>query len=92
MKLVLLIIILGACALAALFIVIALYRHKNSAMGEVKLIGELGEVANDLNPEGAVVVRGELWRARSSDGTLIAAPARVRIIDARDHLLIVTAD
>ena len=84
--------ILGTVALAALLVVIALYRHKNSAAGQLRLIDEIGQVISDLNPEGSVMVHGELWRARSATGVLISAPARVRVVEARDHLLIVIAD
>ncbi len=92
MKTLLLITILAAVALAALLIVIALYSHKNSAVSRVKLIGEIGHVTNDLNPEGSVVVHGELWRAQSANGNSIGAPAQVRVVEARDHLLIVSVD
>jgi len=91
-KTILLLIILAVVSLAALLVVVALYRHKKSAVGDLKLIGEPGEVTSDLNPEGSVKVHGELWRARSVDNTLIAAKARVRVIEAVDHLLIVEAN
>jgi membrane-bound serine protease (ClpP class) len=84
--------ILVGFALAALLVVIALYRHKNSAAGEVKLIDAIGQVTSDLNPEGSVMVHGELWRARSATGVSITAPVRVRVVEARDHLLIVIAE
>lgn len=83
--------ILAIVALAALVVVIALYRHKNSAAGHVKLIDEIGQVTSDLNPEGSVMIHGELWRARSASGVSITAPVRVRVVEARDHLLIVIA-
>lgn len=90
MKFILLITILGSAALAALVIVIALYRHKKSAVGEITLIGEKGRVATSLTPEGAVIIRGELWPARSLDGSNIDAASHVRIIAAHEHFLIVT--
>ena len=83
--------ILALVAFVALLVVIALYRHKNSAAGQVKLIDEIGQVTSDLTPEGSVMIHGELWRAQSATGVAISAPARVRIVEARDHLLIVTA-
>lgn len=84
--------ILAIVALVALLVVIALYRHKNSAAGQVKLIDEIGQVTGDLNPEGSVTIHGELWRAQSVTGISIPAPARVRVVEARDHLLLVVAD
>lgn len=41
-----------------------LWRHKKDGTGEVNLLGALASVEESLSPEGAVLVRGELWRAR----------------------------
>jgi membrane-bound serine protease (ClpP class) len=45
---------------------------------QVGLIGLVGEVRTELDPEGGVYVKGSLWRARSMDGP-IPKGARVRI-------------
>lgn len=45
--------------------------------GAEALIGERAEVIDACTPEGAVRLRGELWRARS--GTPVAAGEPVRI-------------
>ncbi|MEK6283741.1 MAG: NfeD family protein [Acidobacteriota bacterium] len=90
-KLILLTAILALFSLIALVIVIALYRHKKAAAGEVRLIGELCQVNTNLSPDGTVVARGELWRARSIDGTPIKAPSLARIVGFQDHLLLVRA-
>jgi membrane-bound serine protease (ClpP class) len=42
------------------------------------LVGLVGEARNDLNPEGAVHVKGTLWRAKSV-GEEIPAGTRVRV-------------
>jgi membrane-bound ClpP family serine protease len=88
-KLILLIAILALFALIALAIVIALYRHKRASLGEVRLMGELCQVNTNLAPEGTVIVQGELWPARSIDGTSIAPPDLVRVVGTQDHLLLV---
>lgn len=89
MKLVLLIgVITGVAALATL-VVIALYLHKRAGVGDIKLIGELARVDTKLNPVGTVIVCGELWRARSKDGTPIPTDARVRVVGFEDHLALV---
>jgi membrane-bound ClpP family serine protease len=88
-KLILLTVILACFALIALAIVIALYRHKKISRGEVRLIGELCQVNTNLTPDGTVIVQGELWQARSLDGTFIAPPSLVRIVGAQDYLLLV---
>ena len=89
MKFILLIAILASFALVALAVVIALYQHKKKSLGEVRLIGEVGQVNTNLSPDGSVMVQGELWPARSIDGTFIAPPNLVRIVGTQDHLLLV---
>lgn len=88
-KLILLIAILALFALIALAIVIALYRHKRKSSGEVRLIGELCQLNTNLSPDGTVIVQGELWPARSIDGTFIAPPDLARVVGTQDHLLLV---
>jgi membrane-bound serine protease (ClpP class) len=34
------------------------------------IVGEIGEVNQDLRPDGAVKVHGEIWNATSLDGLL----------------------
>ena len=82
--------IAGAAAFAAvLLLVLALWRHKKASAGEVKLIGELGRVETGLDPEGTVIVAGELWRARSRNGEAIEANMRVRVVGMQGHLVLV---
>jgi membrane-bound serine protease (ClpP class) len=89
MKLVLLIgVLTGVAALAAL-LVVALYLHKRAGVGDIKLIGELARVDTKLDPDGTVIVCGELWRARSKDGSYISTRARVRVVGFEDHLVLV---
>lgn len=38
-----------------------------------------GVVVSDLNPEGQIRLRGEIWRARSQDGSTITAGSIVRV-------------
>lgn len=88
-KFILLTAILAGFALIALAIVIALYRHKKTSAGELRLIGELCQVNTNLTPDGTVMVQGELWAARSIDGAVVAPRSMVRIVGAQDHLLLV---
>lgn len=78
--------VLGALLAAA---VMALSRHKKSGTGEIQLIGAEALVHGGLTPEGAVLIQGELWRARSLDGTSIAAQVRVEVAAVDGHLLLV---
>lgn len=56
----------------------------------MRLEGRVGVVLEALAPEGAVLVDGELWRARARSGESIAR-GRVRIVGARGHWLEVEA-
>jgi membrane-bound serine protease (ClpP class) len=88
-KLVLLISILGAVTAVAVAVVVALYHHKKACTGDFKLIGETAQVDKELDPEGIVIVRGELWRAKSVDGAVIAAHTRVQVVGFENHLMLV---
>lgn len=89
MKLIFLILILAAVAALATFLVVALYLHKQAGAGEIKLIGEIGAVDKKLDPEGTVIVCGELWRARSKNGAVVSSRARVRVVGFEGHLALV---
>lgn len=89
MKLLVLIAILSLTVALSLAIVVALFRHKKASSTRTGILGELGEASSDLVPEGAVVVHGELWRARSRDGSLISRQTRVRVVGVERHLLLV---
>jgi membrane-bound ClpP family serine protease len=89
MKPLILFAILATLASLAALVVIALYRHKKAGTGEVKLIGEAATVETKLDPVGAVVVCGELWEARSKDGSVIPTHAQVRVVGFEGHLALV---
>lgn len=46
---------------------------------KAQLVGEPGEVRSMLNPEGFVMVEGEIWRARSEDGSRVRVGESVRV-------------
>jgi membrane-bound ClpP family serine protease len=89
MKLLLLITILAAATGLAAALVIALYVHKRRGAGDIKLIGEIAQVDTNLDPEGTVIVCGELWRAKSKSNAVISTGARVRVVAFVDHLALV---
>ena len=88
MKILLLIALLFVAACAAV-VAVASRRHKRGATGEVKLIGLTGTIERDLQPEGAVVVAGELWPARTRTGRTLARAecSRVRVVGVGAHWL-----
>lgn len=89
MKFLILVGIVALTITVSLAIVIALYRHKKASSRSIHVVGEAGEVASDLMPEGTVLVHGELWRARSGDGSTLNAGTRVRVGGIEGHLLVV---
>ena len=88
-KFLILIAILALTVALSLAIVVALYRHKKASIGPVLVIGETGEVDSDLVPEGTVLVHGELWRARSRDGSTLSGKTSIRVIGVEGHLMVV---
>lgn len=84
--------LLVALGLAGLLVSIAgisLWKHKKSGKGRIQLLGARGLAQTELDPEGAVLIAGELWRAQSFDGTKIAAQERVEVLQVQGHLLLV---
>lgn len=81
--------LLALGCLLAVVVVISLWRHKKSGMGAVQLVGKKAVAQTDLTPEGSVLIDGELWRAASLDGTIIASQERVEVTRIEGLLLIV---
>jgi membrane-bound serine protease (ClpP class) len=68
-------------------IVVGLWRHKRAAGGDLHLLGAVASVETTLEPEGSVLVRGELWRARLRTGESVERGRTVRVVGASRHLL-----
>jgi membrane-bound serine protease (ClpP class) len=81
--------IVSGTVLVVATLIAAFSRHKKAGTGVIKLMGETGWVDTQLDPEGTVLVQGELWRAKSSDGSAIFSHASVRIVGFQDHLVLV---
>ena len=79
----------GLCLLLAILTLLAVSRHKKSATGLISLVGSIGIVEKDLEPDGTVFIQGELWRASSCDGIGLATGSRIEVTGTRDHLLLV---
>lgn len=69
--------------------VVALWHHKKSTNRSLNIIGATGLVETPLDPEGAVIINGELWRARTEIGNSLKLRNRVRVVGAESHLLVV---
>jgi membrane protein implicated in regulation of membrane protease activity len=67
--------ILSAPAAALLAYVVHASREKErSSRLPLRLVGRVGSVERTLDPEGFVLVEGELWRARARDCVVEVEP------------------
>ena len=82
------IVLLGALVLGLLAALSVLSRRKKHPPPASGLVGRLASVETPLAPEGAVMVDGELWRARTRSGACVGSGRlNVRVVGARGHLL-----
>lgn len=87
----------GIVAATAVFIAVVgilTYRVAEAQASRVKvgseaLIGLVGEVIEDLDPEGKILLEGEIWNAVSRSGETIRAGERVRVTSFKGLTLIV---
>jgi membrane-bound serine protease (ClpP class) len=56
-------------------------RFSTPTIGREGLVGEVGDAAVDVAPDGVVVVRGARWRARTNRATPVQAGDRIRVIE-----------
>ncbi|HEX8775440.1 MAG TPA: NfeD family protein [Pyrinomonadaceae bacterium] len=78
--------IFGALLIAAVYAAL-LSRHKKAATGRLELMNVPALVETALEPEGSVLVDGELWRARARGGLTIKRGTRVLVVGTSGHLL-----
>ena len=78
--------ILSAPAVALLaYVVHASRQKKKSSRRPLSLVGRVGSAESALDPEGFVLVEGELWRARVRGGGRVGrGSSNVRVVGARD--------
>jgi membrane-bound ClpP family serine protease len=79
--------LLVAALAVVLFLIAAMSRHHKGATGELDLVGATASVEGTLGPLGTVLIRGELWPARSRTGAIVERGCRVRVVGASGHLL-----
>ena len=69
---------LGGALFFGFALTVALRARERVQSSQVGLVGLVGEARGDLDPEGAVYVKGTMWRAKSMDGP-IPKGARIRV-------------
>ncbi|MCE4599538.1 MAG: hypothetical protein F7C81_05010 [Desulfurococcales archaeon] len=84
-------IVFGGIMLFVVFLVyrVAITYSRDIAVGKEALKGKRAIVIEDLQPEGKVLLEGEIWRARSIDKSRIPSGERVYVVDVEDLTLIV---
>lgn len=77
-----------------LFVVSAAIRAQrtHAVSGISTMVGATGVATSDLNPEGTVQVRSELWTGMAKDGEVIQKGERVRVIAVKGVKLMVTKE
>jgi membrane protein implicated in regulation of membrane protease activity len=70
------------------------FAYSSTAKGGVEqLIGQSGIASENINPQGYVQVRGELWKAKLAPGTQpIPQGSRVRVQSTQGMTLVVTQE
>lgn len=56
-------------------------RFSTPTIGRESLIGEVGEAAVDIAPDGVVLLRGARWRARTNRATPITTGDPIRVVE-----------
>jgi membrane-bound serine protease (ClpP class) len=62
-------------------------RFSTPTIGREWMIGEVGDVLEDVDPEGVVTLRGAPWRARTNRATPLTAGDRARVVEVDGLLL-----
>ncbi len=63
--------------------------NKPSIIGTEALLGQKAIVIEDLNPEGKILIEGEIWKARTIDNTRIPAGQKVVVKNVEGLTLLV---
>jgi len=81
----------AATLILVILVLVALRsRHHKRYPVTAQLINSSGVVEQSLTPLGAVLVHGELWLARSLDGSHIPANTQVIVVGTDNHIILVS--
>ena len=80
----------GTLALFVAFAVakVVAARRRPPETGREEMLGQIGIVREPLDPEGLVLVHGELWKARAGDGEPVPAGAAVTVKQIDEGLVL----
>lgn len=88
--LVIIVLLLGIFLSALLIFITVLSRHRKASAGGLNVLGMSARAETNLEPDGAIILNGELWRARvTNSATSIFSGSSVRVVGVSGHLLVV---
>jgi membrane-bound ClpP family serine protease len=76
----------------SVLLTVMILHHRKGARGDFNLMNRLGMVETTIDPEGSVLIGGEVWRALSETEERLERGRQVRVCGARKHLLIVAPE
>ena len=88
---IIIIITILAVSLTLLAIAVLKVHRRRPAVGTEAMIGLRGTVVEDLDPEGLILIEGELWKARARSKA-IKKGSKVRVVGVRGIILEVVED
>ena len=81
--------VVGSIFLVILLVGLTRLRKLPARQGSNEFSQATGTVKADLNPEGFIQIQGELWRAKSTDGSHIPKGTPVRVVERKQLLCLV---
>jgi len=66
-----------------LFRLVVIAHRKKVTTGGAGLVGEIGVVTQELNPEGKVFVHGEIWKAVVSKGGSLPKGSKIKVVKVK---------
>lgn len=81
--------VVGSVFLLIMLTGIAKLRKLPAKMGITEFAHETGVVVDDIDPEGLIKIRGELWKAKSISGEMIAVGTQVRVRERQQLVCLV---
>jgi len=80
---------MGVVGFLVAIILAARSRYAKSGERDLLGIGATGFVNTKLDPDGSILIDGELWCARSKHGAVVDPTKKVIVVGAQGHLLLV---
>ena len=80
---------MGVVGFLLAIILAARSSHAKSGARDLLGIGATGFVNTKLDPDGSILIDGELWLARSKHGAVVDSRKKVIVVGAQGHLLLV---